>query len=456
MNRAVISLALLLFTVGASPAQEAPSLPTIDYPALYESLNPAIVKVHADNGSGSGFLVSADGLIATNHHVVRNSRYLAVQFADGRKVRAAAMLLDPRYDVAVLQVHPSVVGGLTPLALLPATEEATVKAGVEVLAFGSPLSQTFMMTRGIVSKVEPDALLGDFLIQPGNSGGPLVNPRGQVVGINTFGEGRTSGAVRVGRLRDNLARPEVQERQADPPSAELLPTVSATRYPTEALKDRILKEPLDATAYRLDAGRFTVTVITPVHVGKAQVQTELLQVANRYRRRGKKVPGLRDAIDEPFYEWHRNATSLLDNVVTFEVKPDFGTTTGSKWAMFAAGLAGGLSGTPTQMPTMNMEFKAEFEDFRLYRDDELIVPVHPGRGITEAAMANAAMVFVDEAYSGLYAYAPEVFMTGRVFRLEVFDAREPGRPHKVIALAAQSKVIQQIRRDFAEVPEAAK
>jgi hypothetical protein len=68
-------------------------------------------------------------------------------------------------------------------------------------------------------------------------------------------------------------------------------------------------------------------------------------------------------------------------------------------------------------------------------------------------MANSAMVFVDEAYSGVYMYAPEVFMTGRQFRLEVFDAREPGRPHKVITLAAESKVIQQIRRDFAEALE---
>ena len=456
MTRAFVVFVVWSLALAGSFAQETAPLPPVDYPALYESLNPAIVKVHADAGTGSGFLVSADGLIATNHHVVRNSRYLAAQFADGRKVRAAAVLLDPRFDVAILQVNPAVVQGLEPLELLPPEHDGQVKAGVEVLAFGSPLSQTFMMTRGIISKVEPDVVLGDFLIQPGNSGGPLVNHRGQVVGINTFGEGRTSGAVRVGRLRDALARPEVRDRAGEPPAADPLPTAPASRYPTELLKQRILREPLDATAYKLDAGKFTITVITPVHVGKAQVQTELQQVANRYNRRGKKVPGLQEAIDEPYYEWHRNATSLLDSLVTFEVKPDFGTTTGSKWAMFAAGLAGGLSGTPTQMPTLNMEFKAEFEDFKLYRDGQLIAPVHPGRGITEAAMANSAMVFVDEAYSGLYAYSPDVFMTGTSFRFEVFDAREPGRAHKVITVPASSKVIQQIRRDFAEVPEAAK
>ena len=59
--------------------------------------------------------------------------------------------------------------------------------------------------------------------------------------------------------------------------------------------------------------------------------------------------------------------------------------------------------------------------------------------------------FVDEAYSGVYTYAPEVFMTGREWRLEVFDAREPGRIHKSIPLTATSKLIQQIRQDFAGV-----
>jgi hypothetical protein len=227
-----------------------------------------------------------------------------------------------------------------------------------------------------------------------------------------------------------------------------LPTASGERYPTELLKQRILTEALDITAYQLDGGKFTITAITPVHVGKQQIQSELMQAANRYRRRGKKIPGMKDAIDAPYYEWRRNSDQLLDNVVTFEIKPDFGSTTGSKWAMLAAGLAAGLSKTPTVAPTVNMEFKAEFEDFRLYKDGMLVAPIHPGRAITEVSLSNPAMAFVDEAYSGLYVYAPEVFTTGSQFKLEIYDAREPGRPHKVIVLGADSKMIQQIRRDF--------
>lgn len=452
MVRCLLLVVLLLVPALATAQDSGPVAP--DYPALYQRLNPSIVKVHADGGTGSGFLVSCSGLIATNHHVVRNSRYLAVQLADGRKVTARPVLLDPRFDVAILRVNRAVVAQLEPLELLADGDAASVTAGIEVLAFGSPLSQTFMMTRGIISKVEPDALLGDFLIQPGNSGGPLVDRHGRVVGINTFGEGRTSGAVRVARLADDLARPEVTDDVSPEPAADLLPTASDLRYPTEVLKQRILTEPFDVASYRVDAGKFTVTAITPVHVAKSQVQVELQQAANRYSRRGKKIAGLADAIDAPYYEWYRNAAGFLDNLVTFEIKPDFGSTAGSKWATFAAGFSAGLSGRPTALPTQNMEFKAEFEEFRLYRDGTFVPPVHPGRSITEVAMANAAMVFVDEAYSGVFAYDPEVFATGQQFKLEVYDAREPGRPHKVIVLGADSKLIQQIRRDFAGTGQA--
>lgn len=206
-----------------------------DYAALYDALNQSIVKVHADAGHGSGAVVDARGLIATNHHVVTNARYLAVEFADGRKVAADIVVLDARNDLAILKVHPSTVEGIAPVPLLAAERDDTVRAGIPVLAFGSPRSQTFLMTQGIVSKVEPGALLGDFLIQPGNSGGPLVNLSGEVVGINTFLAGGISGAVRVNRVREALALPAVTDFAGPEPDAALLPTPPRERYPTDLL-----------------------------------------------------------------------------------------------------------------------------------------------------------------------------------------------------------------------------
>lgn len=445
----VTVLALVLHSAPAW-AQVAAERVVYDYTSMYEALNPSIVKVHADSGHGSGVLVDARGFFATNHHVVTNARYVAVEYADGRKVTADIVLLDARNDLAILKVHPSTLKDLKPVPLLPAEKDGTVRAGIPVVAFGSPLSQTFMMTQGIVSKVEPGVLLGDFLIQPGNSGGPLVSLQGEVIGINTFANGGISGAVRVNRLRDALAHPSVTDFAGPEPDAAELPTAPRERYPTEVLKEKIVADPLEIGNYTLDGGKFTVTAITPVLIGKLHVQADLQQAANRYKRRAKKIKDPKfNPVDEPFYDWHRNAASFLDPVVTFEVKPDFGQTKGSMWASVLTAASAGLSGTPMRPTHQTMEFKAEFQELRLYRDGELVTPITPGRQITEESIRGPFMSFVDEAYSGMYQYAPEVFMTGKTYRVDIFDAREPGKVHKSVSLPESHKLIQQVRKDFA-------
>lgn len=447
--RAAIAAAVLVFSTSGPVGAQVGERIAYDLTAMYEAVNPSIAKIHADSGTGSGFLVRADGLFATNHHVVRNARYVAVELADGRKVTADVILLDARHDLAILKINRSLVEGLAPLPLLHAEDDSTVRAGVPAVAFGSPLSQTFLMTQGIVSKVEAGVLLGDFLIQPGNSGGPLVNLTGQVIGINTFGEGRTSGAVRVNLLRDNLASAALNPDRLTEPPAELLPTARRGQYPSELLKGKVMNEDFDFRTYTLDGGRFTVTALTPVLVAKSNVQADLRTAANRYARRGKKIKDEHyDPVDEPFYDWYRNATSYMDLVVTFQIEPDFGQTTGSAWMSVLGAVNAGLSGVAATPTRQTYEFKAEFSDFRPFRDGQLVRPITPGRAITSRAIDERLFSFVDEAYSGLYSYAPETFMTGREWRIEIYDARDAERVHRSITLDQTSPLIRQIRRDF--------
>ena len=461
MSVRAVGVALVLTIAAVSTnvsSQSSAQVIAYDYTAISEALNPSIAKVFTDSSSGSGFLVSDEGLIATNHHVVRNSRYLAVRFAGGGKFAANVVVLDPQHDVAILKVNSVVVRGLRPLRLLPEIEEGTIKPGVPVVAFGSPLSQTFLITQGIVSKVEEGALLGDFLIEPGNSGGPLVNLEGDVIGINTFRVGGIAGAVRIGVLRQILESPEVRRYDAPDPSAEPLPMLSEARYPTDILKAKILEPALDDDAYDLDGGRFTVRAITPVRLGRLQIGKDLLQAQNRADRRGDRMddPNL-GIIDGPFYEWYRNARPWwLDYAVTFEIEPEYGSTAGSMWATIATaattGFVAGYTGTPQPMliPRQNVEFKSEFLDFKIYRDKEIIEPILPGRRITKR-FETYDMTFIDEAYSGWYVYPPEAFMEGEVFELEIYDATQPDEVHKHIRLRADSKLIRQIRCDFAGV-----
>jgi hypothetical protein len=419
-----------------------------DYSLLYEKASPAVVQVTTDDGSGSGFLITPFGHIATNYHVIRNSRYLAVQFPGGRKVKAAVAAVNPHYDMAILKVNSAVVEGIEPLAILAEEEESTIKVGIPVVAIGSPLNQKFLMTQGILSKVDGTTLLGDFLLQAGNSGGPLMNQAGEVIGINTFGESNIAGAIRVGTLREFLSTPELlAESMEIEPSPNQLRSVSAVRYPVDVLNHKIESETLDLDAYKFKAGDFTVTVITPVLIGKLQAVAEKRRAFNRHERRGQHISDtLYHQVQEPYYEWHRSTETSLDYAVTFDIRPESGPTKRAfSSRVIPPPLRFGKAGRT------EMEFKGEFLEFRLYRDGELVEPIMPGRQVIEGS-SDQNSHFVDQAYAGSYIYSPEEFMTGNQFKIQIIDARNPNQVHKELVFAADSKLIKQLRADFTLVP----
>jgi serine protease Do len=148
-----------------------------------------------ERGSGSGFIVSEDGYILTNNHVVDGAEKVTVQLLDHRQFPARVVGTDPNTDVAMIKIDAR---GLTPAAL---GSSAATRIGEWVLAVGNPLGEalTFTVTSGIVSAKgrgllrlpgRTDRSIQDFIqtdaaINPGNSGGPLVNVRGEVIGINS-------------------------------------------------------------------------------------------------------------------------------------------------------------------------------------------------------------------------------------------------------------------------------
>jgi serine protease Do len=138
-------------------------------------------------GQGSGFIVSADGIILTNAHVVRGAKEVSVKLTDRREFRAKVLGADAKTDIAVLKIEASKL----PVATLGKTSD--LKVGEWVLAIGSPFGFENTVTAGVVSakgRSLPDDsavpfIQTDVAINPGNSGGPLFNARGEVVGINS-------------------------------------------------------------------------------------------------------------------------------------------------------------------------------------------------------------------------------------------------------------------------------
>ncbi len=145
---------------------------------------PREVPMH---GEGSGFIVSADGIILTNAHVVKDAKEVTVKLTDRREFRAKVLGSDPKTDIAVLKIDAK------NLPVVQIGNPKDLKVGEWVLAIGSPFGFENSVTAGVVSAKHrslPDDSSVPFIqtdvpINPGNSGGPLFNTRGQVVGINS-------------------------------------------------------------------------------------------------------------------------------------------------------------------------------------------------------------------------------------------------------------------------------
>jgi serine protease Do len=151
----------------------------------------------AVHGQGSGFIISPDGLILTNAHVVRDAQEVVVKLTDRREFRAKVLGSDPKTDVAVIRIDAKNL----PVVRLGSTQD--LRVGEWVLAIGSPFGFENSVTAGVVSakgRALPDEngsivpfIQTDVAVNPGNSGGPLFNARGEVVGINSQIYSQTGG-----------------------------------------------------------------------------------------------------------------------------------------------------------------------------------------------------------------------------------------------------------------------
>jgi serine protease Do len=150
--------------------------------------------------SGSGFVLSPDGYIVTNNHVVEDATDIQAKLADGRELPAKVVGRDPKTDLALLKVEA------TGLSVIPLGDSAMLQVGEPVMAIGNPFGLEQTVTTGIVSATGrvigsgpyDNFIQTDASINPGNSGGPLINGRGEVVGINTAIFSQSGGSVGIG------------------------------------------------------------------------------------------------------------------------------------------------------------------------------------------------------------------------------------------------------------------
>ena len=224
-------MAVSLFPAPASAKAD----PQIE--AAVQAVYPALVRIHVvseqggagrmqkGRGSGSGTIISPDGYILTNHHVAGRATRITVRLADRQEIRATLVGTDPLADLAVLKIDKNDLRDPgAPLPVAKFGDSAALQVGDVVLAMGSPAGLSQSVTQGIVANTEMIAPGGamrldgevvgelvrwighDAIIFPGNSGGPLVNLRGEIIGVNEIGIGSLGGAI-----PSNLARKVSEE-----------------------------------------------------------------------------------------------------------------------------------------------------------------------------------------------------------------------------------------------------
>ncbi len=191
---------------------------------IAEQLRRSTVLIHAGGrGSGSGVIWSSEGVILTNAHVVHGSN-ASVQLWDGREFNATVTARDPRRDLAMLRI------GATSLpAALPA-DSSQLRPGELAIAIGNPLGFVGALSTGVIHAIGPLRALGsqtwvqaNVRLAPGNSGGPLADARGHVIGVNAMVFGRLALAIPSNAVSDFLA--------VGPRSAWLGVTVHPVRLP---------------------------------------------------------------------------------------------------------------------------------------------------------------------------------------------------------------------------------
>jgi S1-C subfamily serine protease len=368
----------------------------MDLTALFGRLKNSIVTVRSEAYDGSGFLVDANGLIVTNNHVVESSKYLAVQFDQKRKVPAQLVAVNRDKDVAILWVNPKAFPDSVVAPIISVDANSALAVGQQVFTIGNPLGREKVLTTGVISKVDKEAITSDININPGNSGGPLFTMGGQVVGITTAGLRRLASIVPIEPARPLLDQAKKTISGTTPPAASLLPVEPADFFPPDYLRGLLSHEKMDTRPYFFDMGQFQVALITPPVNYFLRHEDDMVAARKAMKRSGgdpsrAKPPAeaLEDALD-------------FKPVVMVSVRPKLG-------ALF------------------KLKFKNGFQSMRVLCGGKELAPIDPGR--SEFELRDERGRTMDTTFQGRYSYLPDAISPacGSVV-LEVYSEKDPTTP----------------------------
>lgn len=420
----------------------------VDETDLLKVLGDGVVNVQGELAQGTGSIVDSMGLILTSQHVVERSKELRVQFGGSRKVAARLVLEDPDLDLAVLRVDLSTCPSCKALA----SGSNTVVDGAEVFTISSPLAQDKILTKGKLRNTA-DGINTDFKIASVDSGAPVFNRVGEVIGVLKFVDqnGARPGASGVIRIQDSQAllakaRQMIKEAPALP-SPEMLPTEPGDSYPGADLDNRVDLKKFKPKVYEADFGQYQLTMITPVLKHYIIEQNRI--AFERQRKKIEKDGMLSSpAMANSFYAL-RNWSDYVNQmrpVVHLLVVPEV-SATGKSTFLSLLTLGVGLMGGAAMVLPPDFKFKADFEEMSLTCDGKLVTPIQRGKIEFIKSLTSYLKSKQRSAYAGIYTYSAETFAPDKCkqLSLQVVSQQNPASPEIRVV---DPRLVQQVWSDF--------
>ena len=401
--------------VGAATA--APAARGSDASDALTQWQDSVVALWTPTRRASGFVIDARGLIATNQQVVGTAASVEVQLSPVLKVAARVLATDVASDVAMLWIDPAVLASTRPVPLGCASSPPPLVNGQAIVALGHESGRATRSTAGTLNRVASRAMLADFSLDSGSTGGPVFAAAGQVVGLTSFvgekeGDRRyDSRVVRVDALCAVLASAEKVLATTAAPSATPLPVEPTKVIPVDVLEAAAKRRAGGLSPYRAASADFDLAFLTPVVAYAGLPSME-------------------------FSNWHDYVADtppvLLVRVTPKQVE-NFWTTV----ARGAARLKG------VALPPIT-HVKSGFARLRAFCGSAEVTPIHPF--LLERRVSEREAV-----YEGLYVFDPGALgpHCGTV-AFELFSDKTPAKADRV---AIDAVVIQQIWQDFAPYRE---
>jgi hypothetical protein len=407
----------------AAPARSSsPAARENDASLLLPQWKDSVVAIWTPESRASGFVVDAAGLVVTNQRVIGGASTVEVQLTPSIKVAARVLVADRVKDVAVLWIDPAATASARPVPLNCADgSKPSLANGQRLVALGAPLRGQKDVSPGEVIRVEPQATVADFRLEPGSTGGPVFNTNGAFVGFSSVVDDqderrrRDARIVPVDEVCAVVRSAEKAMQTAQRPVATRLPVEPLRPFPAGVLEESVKRRQGDLSPYQVSSSDFDIAFLTPVLVHAAQQNKQGVQAA---------------ATDfGGWSDYFADVPPVLVVRVTPKQAEGFWTTV-ARGAAYTQGVA---------LPPIK-RFKPGFSRLQAFCGEVEVTPIHPftlQRRVSET----------DAIREGLYVFDPQAFGPNcRSVKLVVYSEKAP---KKADTRAVDPHVIERIWQDFA-------